>query len=230
MNGLIDIAFGRSRTVLLALAFILVAGAGAYQSIPKEAEPEITVPFIYVSMTHEGISPDDAERLLIRPMENEHQSIEGVKEMTSTARQGHASVQLEFSAGFDSKRTLTDVRERMDIATELPETTDEPSVHEVNVALFPILTIALSGLVPERGLVRIARDLKDQIDALRVPTATGMVPIANFVQVTPAPKTGTLHRLDARRVVTIRADVGEGMLADDQLKRLRAAIGQAELD
>lgn len=167
MNALIDLAFARSRTVLLTLVFILVAGAGAYQSIPKESEPDVTVPIIYVSMTHDGISPEDAERLLIRPMEKELQSIEGVKELTATAREGQASVQLEFTAGFDSKRALADVRERVDIAkTKLPEATDEPSVNEVNVALFPVLTIALSGPLPERGLVRIARDLKDRIEAL----------------------------------------------------------------
>ncbi len=167
MNGLIDLAFGRGRTVLLTLVFILVAGAGAYESIPKEAEPDITVPIIYVLMTHDGISPEDAERLLVRPMEKELQSIDGVKEVTATAREGHASVQLEFNAGFDSKRALADVRERVDIAkTKLPEATDEPSVNEVNVALFPVLTIALSGPLPERGLVRIARDLKDRIEAL----------------------------------------------------------------
>ncbi|MCF7976667.1 MAG: efflux RND transporter permease subunit, partial [Chromatiaceae bacterium] len=167
MSRLIELAFSRSRTVLLTLAFLLAAGLAAYQSIPKEAEPDVTVPIIYVAMTHDGISPEDAERLLVRPMETELQSIEGVKEMASTAAEGHASVQLEFMAGFDSKRALADVRERVDIAqSELPASTDEPSVHEINVALFPVLTIALSGPMPERGLIRIARDLKDRIEAL----------------------------------------------------------------
>ncbi|WPL17859.1 Multidrug transporter MdtC [Thiorhodovibrio winogradskyi] len=167
MGFLIDLAFARSRTVLLTLAFVLISGASAYQSIPKEAEPDVTVPIIYVSMTHEGIAPEDAERLLVRPMEKELQSIEGIKEMTGTAGEGFASVQLEFLAGFDSRKALADVRERVDIAkAELPASTEEPRVHEVNVALFPVLTIALSGSLPERGLVRIARDLKDRIEAL----------------------------------------------------------------
>jgi len=167
MSGLIDLAFSRSRTVLLTLIFVLAAGVSAYQAIPKEAEPDVKVPIIYVSMTHDGISPEDAERLLVRPMEKELQSIEGVKEMTGTAAEGRASVQLEFAAGFDSKRALADVRERVDIArSELPAATDEPSVHEINIALFPVLTIALSGPVPERGLIQIARDLKDRVEAL----------------------------------------------------------------
>ncbi len=167
MNALIDAAFARSRVVMLMLAFVLVAGTLAWQAIPKESEPDIAIPIIYVSMTHEGISPEDAERLLIRPMEKELQSVEGIKEMSGTATEGSASVMLEFEAGFDSKRALDDVRDRVDIAkAELPDATDEPTVHEVNVALFPVLTVGLSGPVPDRALIRIARDLKDRIEAL----------------------------------------------------------------
>ncbi|MCU7808300.1 MAG: efflux RND transporter permease subunit, partial [Candidatus Thiodiazotropha sp. (ex Semelilucina semeliformis)] len=167
MNAIIDIAFSRSRTVLLTLLFVLITGAMAYLSIPKESEPDIAIPIIYVSMTHDGISPEDAERLLIKPMEKELQSIEGLKEMKSTGGEGHASVQLEFSAGFDSNQALTDVREKVDLAkVKLPEATDEPEVVEVNVALFPVLTISLSGPIPERSLVTIARDLQDRIEAL----------------------------------------------------------------
>ncbi|MGD8910774.1 MAG: efflux RND transporter permease subunit, partial [Chromatiales bacterium] len=167
MKTIIDFAFSRSRTVLLSLLFVLIFGALAYQSIPKESEPDIAIPIVYVSMTHDGISPEDAERLLIRPMEQELQSIEGLKEMTSTAGEGHAAVQLEFSAGFDSSQALTDVREKVDLAkVKLPAATDEPEVVEVNVALFPVLTISLSGPLPERSLVTIARDLQDRIEAL----------------------------------------------------------------
>ncbi len=167
MHTPIDLAFSRSRTVLLTLLFILIAGSLAYNNIPKEAEPDITVPIIYVAMSHDGISPTDAERLLVRPMEKELQGIEGVKEMKSTAGEGFASVQLKFTAGFDNKKALDDVREKVDLAkTQLPESTDEPAVHEVNIALFPVLTVSLSGSVPERTLVQIARDLKDRIEAL----------------------------------------------------------------
>ena len=164
---IIDLAFSRSRTVLLGLLFVLIFGATAYQNIPKEAEPDIAIPFIYVSMRHEGISPEDAERLLVKPMEKELQSITGLKEMRSTSGEGYASVQLEFSAGFDSKKAKSDVREKVDTAkTELPDDTDEPDVIEINVALFPVLTVSLSGPVPETSLVGIARSLKDRIESL----------------------------------------------------------------
>ena len=69
--SLIGIAFGYSRTVLSVLLFVLVAGSLAYRDIPKESEPDIDIPIIYVTISHDGISPEDAERLLIRPIEQE---------------------------------------------------------------------------------------------------------------------------------------------------------------
>ncbi|PIQ82561.1 MAG: hypothetical protein COV76_03025, partial [Candidatus Omnitrophica bacterium CG11_big_fil_rev_8_21_14_0_20_64_10] len=90
MNALIDAALGHARTVLLTLALILVAGTVAYVEIPKEADPDINIPIIYVSITHEGISPEDAERLLIRPMEKEMRGIDGVKKMTAKGYEGGA--------------------------------------------------------------------------------------------------------------------------------------------
>ena len=59
---MIEAAMTRSRTVILGLMVILVTGMYAYTTIPKEAEPDIEIPIIYVQMTHEGISPEDAVR------------------------------------------------------------------------------------------------------------------------------------------------------------------------
>ncbi len=167
INTLIDAAIRSSRTVILLLVFILFWGSIAYINMPKESDPDVAIPIIYVSMTHEGISPSDAERLLVRPVEKELRVIEGVKEMTSIAGEGFASVMLEFDAGFDSDTALRDVIQKVDIAkAELPQQTDEPIVNEVNIALFPILVVALAGDVPERTLLTLARRLKDSIESI----------------------------------------------------------------
>ncbi|MDF2368897.1 efflux RND transporter permease subunit, partial [Sneathiella sp.] len=131
------------------------------------SDPDINIPIIYVSMTHEGISPEDGERLLIRPMELELRSIEGVKEMTASASEGHASVTLEFDAGFDVDKALQDVREKVDLAkTELPQETDDPTVNEVNFALFPVIVVTLSGDVPLRTLIKLTKELEDRVEGL----------------------------------------------------------------
>lgn len=167
MRALIAAAMDRSRTTLLTFAFLILGGLAAYQAIPKESNPDVTIPMIYISMTLEGVSPEDGERLLIRPMEQELRSLEGIKEMRSTASEGHASVMLEFDAGFDPDKALQDVREKVDTArTKLPSEADEPSVNEINVSLFPVLSVGLSGPLSERELITIARRLQDEIEAI----------------------------------------------------------------
>lgn len=167
MNRLIAACFDRSRVVVVALLLIVMWGAVVSYEIPKEADPDVQLPIVYVSLTHEGISPEDAERLLARPMERELQALEGLKEMRSTSSQGHASVLLEFEAGVDIDLALIEVREKVDRAkAELPEETDEPIVEEVNLSLFPVLVVTLAGAVPERTLLALARDLQDRLEAL----------------------------------------------------------------
>jgi multidrug efflux pump len=166
--GIIELAMLRSRTVVLSLVVVLIGGLVAYVTIPKEAEPDIEIPIIYVSIVHEGISPEDAERLLVRPIEQELRSIEGVKEMTANAYEGGANVQLEFDAGIDTKRALQDVREKTDLAqAKLPGETEEPTVNEVKMSRFdPMLVLNLAGNVPERTLTTIAKDLKEKLEAV----------------------------------------------------------------
>ncbi|MBW7850368.1 MAG: efflux RND transporter permease subunit [Rhodospirillales bacterium] len=167
MIRFIQAALNRSRTVVSILVLILIAGMVAFVQIPKESSPDVNIPIIYVRLVHTGISPEDAERLLVRPLELEMRTIEGVKEMRSTAYEGGATVLLEFEAGFDADQALDDVRERVDIAkSELPDDTEEPIVNEVNISLFPILTVTVAGNLPERTLLRLARDLERDLEGL----------------------------------------------------------------
>ncbi|EDP58630.1 efflux RND transporter permease subunit [Vibrio sp. AND4] len=169
MFALIDAALSRARTMVTLLVMILIAGVITYITIPKESSPDITIPIIYVSVGHQGISPTDAERLLVRPIEQELRSIEGVKEMTAIASEGHASVTLEFSVGVDLAEAMADVRDAVDLAKpKLPEDSDEPTVNEVTFASEePVLTLVLYGTVPERTTVQIARALRDKLESYR---------------------------------------------------------------
>ena len=167
MRTLIYAALNRSRTTLLTLLFLLIGGMAAFVIIPKEANPDVTIPMVYISLSLDGISPEDAERLLVRPMEQELRSLEGIKEMRSTSSEGHASVLLEFDAGFNPDKALQDVREKVDTArSKLPSEADEPRVNEINVALFPIMSIGLSGPLSEQELIYIARQLQEAIEGI----------------------------------------------------------------
>src|SRR5213078_3010493 len=165
MSRFIDYAIAHARLTIAALAFLLLAGLVAYLTIPKEAEPDVKIPIIYTLLTQRGISPEDAERLLIKPVETKLKSVSNVKEMRATAYEGGAYVLLEFQAGFDSKAALADVRAKVDEAKrDLPKDADEPTVQEVNLSLYPVLVVALAGDLPERTLARLARNAKNAIE------------------------------------------------------------------
>lgn len=164
MNAIVDAAMARSRTVMLILFVGVVAGFFSYINLPKEADPDIPIPVFFISMSMHGISPQDGERLLVRPMEAQVQSIEGVEEMQSYAARGHAGVILEFDVDFDKDAALRDVQERVDLArAELPDDAEEPRVLEFNTSLFPVVIVALYGDVPERTLYALAQELEDEV-------------------------------------------------------------------
>ena len=167
MRQLINAALTHTRTTLLLLVGLLLAGTAAWQAIPKEANPDVTIPIIYVSLALEGVSPEDGERLLVRPMEQELRGIEGLRKFTAQSSEGHGSVTLEFDPGFDPDTALADVRERVDIArSSLPDEAEEPRVMEVNVSEFPVLSIGLSGDLDTRERMTIARRLKEEIEGI----------------------------------------------------------------
>src|SRR3974390_677442 len=164
MSGLIDYAIDHARLTVAMLLFLLCAGFVAYVTIAKEAEPDVKIPMIFVQLSQRGISPEDSERLLLRPVETQLKSVGNVKEMRSTAFEGGGFVLLEFEAGFDSKAALADVRAKVDQAKhDLPRDVDEPQVSEVNLSLYPVL-VGVSGDVPERTLLRMARAAKNAIE------------------------------------------------------------------
>tara|TARA_R110002073_G_scaffold5313_2_gene32912 strand:+ start:6447 stop:9554 length:3108 start_codon:yes stop_codon:yes gene_type:complete len=147
---------------------ILLAGFVSYSNIPLESNPDVSVPVIVVTVPHEGISPEDAERLLARPMELELKAIEGVDEINSYSGEGSATIVLRFDYSFDSDQALLDVREAVDKAkAKIPSTAEEPIVSEVSASDFPIITVSLGGNgVPDRVLSRLAKDLQEKIESI----------------------------------------------------------------
>ncbi|MFT0891582.1 efflux RND transporter permease subunit [Pseudochelatococcus sp. G4_1912] len=167
MANPVDYAISHSRLTLAVLVFLLIAGAMSYMAIPKEAEPDVKVPIVYVNVTQRGISPEDSERLILRPLETQLKTVNNVKEMRAAAYEGGGYVLVEFEAGFDSDAAMADVRAKVDTAkSDLPRDADEPQVHEVNLSLFPVIVVALGGDVPERTLLRMGRDTQTAIEQI----------------------------------------------------------------
>ena len=164
---MIDKILNSSKLLLTILFFLITFGFYQYNTLPRESDPDISLPVIYVSLYHKGISPTDSERLLIKPLEKELKNIEGLKKISSTSYQSGGNVVLEFDAGFNSEKALSDTRVKIDlIKNKLPKETDEPRVMEVNLSRFPVLAVAISGEVDERVLFKIAKALKNDIESI----------------------------------------------------------------
>ncbi len=165
--NIIDFALSKARVFVGILIFIIVAGAATYVNIPKEAAPDVNIPIIYISLSQNGISAEDSERLLVKPIEDEVKSVEGIKEVRSTAYSGGGNVLLEFDAGFNADQAMQDIRAKVDRAKgDLPNEADEPTVNEVNISTFPILLISLVGDLPDRTLQDLAVKLQDEIETI----------------------------------------------------------------
>jgi len=165
--NIIDYAISHARVFFGILIFIIAAGSTTYVSIPKEAVPDVNIPIIYVSLSQKGISANDSERLLVKPIEDEIKTVEGIKEIRSTAYTGGGNVLLEFNPGFNADKAMQDVREKVDRAKgDLPNEADDPTVNEVNLSAFPILLISLSGDLPDRTLQDLATILQDEIETI----------------------------------------------------------------
>lgn len=167
MIGLVDWFIDRSRLTLSLLAAVLILGIVAYISIPKEADPDIPVPFFSVVVILPGVSPEDSERLIVRPLETQLKAVEGLKRMTATASQGYAAVQLEFDVNFNKNLARQRVQEKVDIArAELPQDVEEPQVNEFNVNDNPVISVVLSGAAPERTMLRAAKRLERDLETV----------------------------------------------------------------
>lgn len=150
------------------LVAIVFAGVMSYMAIPVEMDPDVPIPVIIIVIPHEGISPEDSERLLVRPMELELRTLEGVEEVDAYASEGSATIIVEFGSDFEQDQALTDVREAVDMARpKIPSTAEEPIVMEISASDFPIINVAVGGEgVPERVKYRLARQLKDEIETI----------------------------------------------------------------
>ena len=165
--NVIDFALSNARVFVGILVFIIASGAVTYITIPKESTPDVNIPIIYVSLSQTGISAEDSERLLVKPIEDEVKSVEGIKEVRSTAYSGGGNVLLEFDAGFNADKAMVDVREKVDRAKgDLPDEANEPTVSEVNISTFPILLISLVGDLPDRSLQDLALELQEDIETI----------------------------------------------------------------
>ncbi|WYD80148.1 MAG: efflux RND transporter permease subunit [Candidatus Electrothrix gigas] len=163
-----DLAVKKSISVLVLATLILVMGIYSYFTLPREAEPDISIPHIFVSTAYRGVAPGDIENSITIEIENKLKSLDGVKNIKSVSSEGESLIDVEFITSVDIDDALRKVKDKVDEAKgELPtDLEDDPYVFEVNISEMPILIFSLAGTCGERCLKKIADDLEDKIEGV----------------------------------------------------------------
>ncbi len=162
-----DVAIKNRTTVAVLGLIIILMGGYSYLTLPREAAPDIPIPYILVTTTYEGVSPEDIETSVTMKIEKELNGIRGVEEITSSSAEGMSLISVEFTPDVPSEVALQRVRDRVDIAqADLPQEADEPVIKEINFAEMPIMLISISGEISPVVLKEIADDIQDTLEAV----------------------------------------------------------------
>ena len=159
----------QKRTSVVVLAIIIIIfGFMSYNSLPREAAPDITIPYIFIITNYPGVAPEDIEQSITIPIEKKLKGLEAVKQIKSSSTEGMSSIIIEFVAGTDIDDVLSKTKDKVDLAKpELPADLEEdPEVVEINISELPIVVLSLSGAVGLVRLKEIAEDLQDDIESI----------------------------------------------------------------
>ncbi|MGX9728593.1 MAG: efflux RND transporter permease subunit [Candidatus Electronema sp. VV] len=163
-----DTAVKQSIAVMVLSALIAIMGVYSYITLPREAEPDVSIPNVFVSTTYRGVAPGDMETAVTIKIENKLKGLDGVKNIKSVSSEGESLINVEFTTGIDIDDALRKVKDKVDEAkNELPsDLEDDPKVFEVNISEMPILVFSISGTCGLSCLKKIADDLEDEIEAV----------------------------------------------------------------
>jgi len=163
-----QVALKRQVTVLTLMVFILIAGIYCYITLPRENFPDITIPYVFVTTTYEGVAPEDMEELISIPIERKLKGISDVEEIRSTSAEGISTVAVKFLPSVDIDDALQKVRDKVDQAKkDLPgDLPDDPVLQEVNFSDLPVIRVVLSGPFSLRRLQKFAEDMEDRLESI----------------------------------------------------------------
>ncbi len=162
MKKLIQFSIGNPVVVNLLVLLIITAGVVSFVRIKRELFPDFSRRVVRIDTSYAGASPEEVEELITARIEAQVRNVDGVNEMLSTSREGQSEIRLQMQSDTGMSRALGDVRAALDRVVGLPEEAEEPRVSEV-LSTIPVITVALSGDIPEQELREIAKDARDQL-------------------------------------------------------------------
>lgn len=141
----------------LLLGIVLILGVLSWRAMPQEMFPTVELDAVSISVVFEGASPEEVERQITIPIEEEFDGMAEIDEITSTSSEGATSIQIKLKSGTDVDQYMRDAQTALDQVTDLPEQAEEPQLVRVK-ARFPVISLSLYGDV-SRGYLYEQADL-----------------------------------------------------------------------
>jgi multidrug efflux pump subunit AcrB len=211
-----------SVAVNLATLAVIVAGAMAYTRMPREVFPEFSRGTVTFTSFYPGAAPEDVERLVTLPVEEQLETLDGLRDMVSVSQEGYSLVTVTVQTGTDMSTFMDDARAAVQSGDlELPEDVEDPIVKEIKTE-FPAIGFYVYGRASEDELRVMAEDHKRELERI-----TGVSQV--ILQGDREPRVWVeVDPVSLERFGLTLADVGRavgGRSADTPLGSLEAASG-----
>ncbi|MDH5762155.1 MAG: efflux RND transporter permease subunit [Nitrospinota bacterium] len=129
---LVDSSIRNYHTVMVTIVLAAVIGIICYNTLPRQLTPTVDKPLIEVRTQYRGLSPNEVERNITRRLEEQLETVEGLKKMTSRSLHGESSITLEFEWGTDKKIATIDVNNKLQQVKDLPVLADKPVLKSIS--------------------------------------------------------------------------------------------------
>ncbi len=223
----------KQRTAIYAAALLVViVGVMAYMSLPREDNPEIKQPWIFVTTVYGGVPPADIESLVTRPLEEALDGLEGVSKISSESRQSVSSIFVEFDSDTATETALRRVKDRVDGARgDLPDDADEPLVKELNSSDWPVFIVVIShpdGVESLDGRAKVLRDEIRRVPGVLDVTVSGDITREVAVDIDPfkLQRYGLTLRDVAASIQSENATIPGGILRNEASDYTLAVTGE----
>ena len=171
--------FAIERPVMMTMicSIVILIGGISLTRLPVDLLPDISQPTVSVRVTYQGVGPLEMEELVVRPLEQQLSAVSGLEQMNSSANEGNANIQMNFTWGTDLNEALNDIRTRIDrVRGRLPEDADPPIIQKFDSNAQPIMGIALESTDGTLDRVQL-RELAENILSPRLERTPGVAAV-----------------------------------------------------
>ncbi len=155
--------FKNIRTIILVVLTLTLAGLATFFSLPRELNPNIQIPIVFVATPFPGAGPEDVEQLVTVPIEDAVSGLSGVKKVSSVSQENISTLSIEFGSGTDPEKAKNDIQSAVDAVTTLPKDAETPKVQVLDFQNQPVMNFVLSGDVDGATLNRFADTLEERL-------------------------------------------------------------------